>query len=66
MEEIMNINIESPKGFIFDNSRVWGKRLFLFAHTSYWSTRGTFSNAIIKTYINGYKSMYGSEAKTER
>jgi len=61
MEEIMNINIESPSGFIFDNSRVWGKRFFLFAHTSYWKTRGTFSNAVVKTYLDAYKSFYDSE-----
>ncbi len=58
IEKLLNLKIENPSGVIFDNSGVWSKRMFAFAHTSYWTARGTFSNAIIKSAINGYKFQY--------
>ncbi len=58
MEKIADINIESPKGFVYDNSSVWSKRSALFAHTSYWSARGTFANAVVKAFTNGYRLQY--------
>jgi hypothetical protein len=54
----INLPIENPNGVIFDNSSVWSKRPFVLAHTSYWSARGTFSNAIVKSFVNGYKFQY--------
>jgi len=58
MEDAINLPIESPTGVIFDNSSVWSKRPFILAHTSYWSARGTFANAIVKSFVNGYRFQY--------
>jgi len=58
IEDLLDLKIENPSGVIFDNSGVWSKRMFPFAHTSYWTARGTFSNAIIKSAVNGYKFQY--------
>lgn len=61
MEKIADFKIESPKGFIYDNSSVWSKRSVLFAHTSYWSAKDTFANAVVKAFINGYKLQYDKD-----
>lgn len=61
MEKRANIEITNPKGFIYDNSSVWSKRSVLFAHTSYWCTRGTFAKAVVKAFTNGYKLQYDKE-----
>ncbi len=58
MEERMNIKVENPTGVIYDNSSVWSKRSALFAHTSYWSARGTFANGVVKSFVNGTKFQY--------
>ncbi len=58
MENILNVQINNPKGVIYDNSKVWSKRSALLAHTSYWSARGTFANAIVKSFVNGTKFLY--------
>ena len=58
IEKIMDFKVENPTGIIYDNSCVWSKRMFPFAHTAYWSARGTFSNAIVKSIVNGYKFQY--------
>lgn len=61
MEKRANIEIENPKGFVYDNSSVWSKRSVLFAHTSYWSAKRTFSNAVVKAFTNGYRLQYDKE-----
>lgn len=61
MEKLANIEIENPKGFVYDNSSVWSKRSVLFAHTSYWSAKRTFSNAVVKAVTNGYRLQYDKE-----
>ena len=61
MSQIADIEIENPKGFVFDNSSIWSKRSFIFAHTSYWSTRKTLAKAIAKTYLYGYDFQYDKE-----
>ena len=58
MEERLGINVENPTGVIYDNSSVWSKRSALFAHTSYWSARGTFSKGVVKSFVNGTKFQY--------
>ena len=58
VEDKLDIEIIDPKGVIFDNSGVWSKRMFALAHTSYWTARGTFANAIVKSFVNGYKFQY--------
>ena len=58
MEEIMGVKIENPQGLIYDNSKIWSKRSAFFAHTSYWSARGCFANAVVKTFVNGTKFLY--------
>ena len=58
VEKMLNLKIENPSGIIYDNSCVWSKRMFPFAHTAYWSARGTFSKAIVKSFVNGYKFQY--------
>lgn len=61
ISQIADIEIENPKGFVFDNSSIWSKRSFIFAHTSYWSTRKTLAKAIAKTYLYGYDFQYDKE-----
>ena len=58
MENIMGLKIHNPSGVIYDNSGVWSKRLFPFAHTAYWNAKRTFSNAVVKSFVNGYKFQY--------
>lgn len=58
ISEAIDLPITNPRGVIFDYSGVWSKRPFVLAHTSYWSAKGTFSNAIVKSFINGYKFQY--------
>ena len=57
-EKLLEIEVENPSGVIYDNSGVWSKRMFPFAHTAYWSARGTFSSAIVKSFITAYKFQY--------
>ena len=54
----LEMDIENPSGVIYDNSSVWSKRMFPFAHTAYWSARKTLSSAIVKNFVNGYKFFY--------
>ena len=61
IEKLANIEIENPRGFVYDNSSVWSKRSVLFAHTSYWSARKTFANADLKPFSNGYRLQYDKE-----
>ena len=61
IEKLANIEINNPKGFVYDNSSVWSKRSVLFAHTSYWSAKGTFAKAVVKAFTNGYKLQYDKE-----
>ena len=58
MEKMLGIEIENPTGFIYDNSSVWSKRSALFAHTSYFSSKKTFSKAVVKAFVNGYRLQY--------
>ena len=58
MEKLEDIKIENPTGFVYDNSNVWSKRSVLFAHTSYWSAKRTFANAVVKAFSNGYRLQY--------
>ncbi len=57
-EKILDMEIVNSKGIIYDNSSVWSKRLFPFAHTAYWSAKRSFSNAIVKSLVEGYKFQY--------
>ena len=59
--EKLNMEIINPSGVIYDDSSVWSRRLFAFAHTSYWSARNVFAKAIVKGFINGYKFQYEPE-----
>lgn len=58
VEKLADIKIENPTGFVYDNSSVWSKRSVLFAHTSYWSAKRTFANAVVKAFSNGYRLQY--------
>ena len=58
IEDTLDIEIVNPTGIVYDNSGVWSKRMFALAHTSYWTARRTFSNAIVKSLVNGYKFQY--------
>ena len=58
IEYALNLPIKNPTGVIYDYSGAWSKRPFVFAHTSYWSAKGTFANAIVKGFVNGYKFQY--------
>ena len=61
IEERLDIKIDNPKGVIYDNSGIWSKRMFPFAHTAYWNAKGTFSKAIVKTLVNGHKFQYNEK-----
>ena len=63
MKEKAKIEVEEPKGFVYDNSGVWSKRTFLLAHTSYWSARKTFAKAVAKSYAQGYNYFYKIDEK---
>ncbi len=58
IEQRLGVSINNPTGVIYDDSGVWSKRCFALAHTSYWTARGTFSKAIVKDFVNGYKFQY--------
>lgn len=60
-EQVLDLTIENPRGVIYDNSSVWSKRSALLAHTSYWSARGVFANAIVKSFVNGTKFEYNEK-----
>lgn len=61
IEDKLNMKIENPSGVVYDYSSVWSKRSALFAHTSYWSARGTFANGVVKSFINGTKFQYNTK-----
>lgn len=61
IEELANIKVENPTGVIYDNSHVWSRRSAFFAHTSYWSARGTFANGVVKSFVNGTKFQYNEK-----
>ena len=63
MEKLADIKIENPTGFVYDNSNVWSKRSVLFAHTSYWSAKRTFANAVVKAFSNGYRLQYDEKSQ---
>ena len=58
IEKRLEIKIENPNGVIYDSSGIWSKRMFPFAHTAYWSAKGTFSRAVVNDFVNGYKFLY--------
>ncbi|MBQ9246069.1 hypothetical protein IJ182_07375 [bacterium] len=58
IEKYIKMDIKNPKGVIYNNSNIWAKRLFIFAHLSYWSARRTFAKGIEKTLIKGYEFQY--------
>ena len=59
------MKFESPSGLIYDNSGVWSKRSFMFAHTSYWSARNTFANAVVKSLVKGMRFNYDKDYQME-
>ena len=63
LNQITDINLQHPTGFIYDNSSVWSKRLCLFAHTSYWSAAKTFSKAVAKSFVEGYQFQYDPDVQ---
>lgn len=65
IEKIIDLKIENPTGVIYDNSGVWSKRMFPLAHTSYWTAKRTFSNAIVKSFVNGYKFQYDKKYQSK-
>lgn len=58
IEELLGLKIENPTGVIYDYSSVWSKRSAFLAHTSYWTTRGTFAKGVVKAFVNGTKFQY--------
>ena len=56
--EKLGLEVNNPTGVIYDDSSVWSKRMFAFAHTSYWSARKAFAKAVVKSFINGYEYLY--------
>lgn len=58
LEDMIGLKINNPKGFVYDASWIPSRRLFPFAHTSYWSAKRSFANGITKNLVNGYKFQY--------
>ncbi len=58
MEELMDMQISNPSGFVFDNSSAWSWRPFFLAHTSYWSAKKQFSKSVVNSVVNGYRYQY--------
>ena len=65
LEQVAGVKFESPSGLIYDNSGVWSKRSFMFAHTSYWSARNTFANAVVKSLVKGMRFNYDKDYQME-
>ena len=63
--EKLNLEILNPTGVIYDDSSVWSRRLFAFAHTSYWTARNVFAKAVVKSFIEGYKFQYENKLQDE-
>ncbi len=63
LTEKLNLNLNSSSGVIYNDSSVWSKRLFPFAHTSYWAARKAFAKSVVKSFINGYKYQYDVKAE---
>ncbi len=61
IEDLAGIKFENPTGVVYDNSGVWSKRPAIFAHTSYWSARGTFAKSVVKSFVEGTKFYYGQD-----
>lgn len=61
IEERLGFELNNPTGVIYDHSSVWSRRSALFAHTSYWSARGTFANGVVKSFVNGTKFQYDTK-----
>ena len=61
ISERLGLEINDPKGVVYDNSGIWSKRMFPFAHTAYWNAKGTFSKMIVKSFINGYNFQYNDK-----
>ena len=65
LQQRIGLEINNPTGVIYDDSGIWSKRMFPFAHTSYWSARRTFAKAVVKSFINGYKFQYDKEYQSK-
>jgi len=65
IEERIGLEINNPTGVVYDDSGIWSRRIFPLAHTSYWSARGTFSKAVTKSFINGYKFQYDEKYRNK-
>ena len=63
--EKLNLEILNPTGVIYDDSSVWSRRLFAFAHTSYWTARNVFAKAVVKSFIEVYKFQYENKLQDE-
>lgn len=61
ISEKLGLDIINPTGVIYDHSSVWSRRSALFAHTSYWTARGTFTNGVVKSFVNGTKFQYDTK-----
>ncbi len=58
ISKVLELEINNPTGVIYDNSGIYSRRMFPFAHTSYWSSKNAFSNGVVNSFVNGYKFQY--------
>lgn len=65
IKEILGIEYENQKGFIYDYPKTWSYRTFMLAHTSYWSARKRFASGVVKGFIEGYNYQYDPEFQTK-
>lgn len=61
MEQLLGFKFNNPKGVVYNNSNIWSKRSAFIAHTSYWSARGCFANAIVQSFVDGTKFLYDKD-----
>lgn len=58
IEKALNVNIASPKGYVYDKSDKKSRSTFLMAHTSYWRNAKRFSKNVVEAYKKGYLNYY--------
>lgn len=62
IENIINLDINPHKGFIYEQSNARGGLLAL-THLSYLTSKKALSKVIVKTYVEGYKHQYENGCK---
>lgn len=54
LKNIIDIQINPKKGFLYSKSDVKSRKTFIRSHTSYWATAKKFSRAVVDAYQEGF------------